>query len=85
MEAQGESVKALDYYQAALAQGSRDALLEAARLCVNPRNEMFDFKEAWHLYQKAAEDAETEADEEAVQKNGTAARRSCRWRSAWPA
>lgn len=68
MEAQGESVKALDYYQAALAQGSQDALLEAARLCVDPQKETFDFQEAWHLYQKAAEDAETEADKEAVQE-----------------
>lgn len=67
MEAQGESAKALAYYQAALAQGSQEALLEAARLCVDPQRETFDFQEAWHLYQKAAEDAETEADEEAVQ------------------
>lgn len=68
MEAQGEAAKALDYYQAALEQGSQEALLRAARLCVNPQNETFDLMEAWHLYQKAAQVAETEADKETIKE-----------------
>ena len=58
MEAKGQDTEALAYYQAALDLGSQDALLRAARLCVDPQSETFDFTEAWQLYQKAAQNAE---------------------------
>ena len=46
MEDEGQDAEALAYYQAALDFGSQDALLRAARLCVDPRSEAFDFTEA---------------------------------------
>lgn len=58
MEAKGQDAEALAYYQAALDLGSQDALLQAARLSVDPQSETFDFTEAWQLYQKAAQNAE---------------------------
>ena len=60
MEDEGQDAEALAYYQAALDLGSQDALLRAARLCVDPRSEAFDFTEAWQLYRKAAQNAENE-------------------------
>lgn len=64
MEAQGEAQKALEYYQEALELGNQEALLRAARLCADPRKETFDLTEAWHLYRKAAQDAEKPEDVE---------------------
>ena len=58
MEDEGQDAEALAYYQAVLDLGSQDALLRAARLCVDPQSETFDFTEAWQLYQKAAQNAE---------------------------
>ena len=58
MEDEGQDAEALAYYQAALDLGRQDALLRAARLCVDPQSETFDFTEAWQLYQKAAQNAE---------------------------
>lgn len=65
-EAQDEVQQALEYYQGALAQGSQEALLLAARLRVDPQKATFDLGEAWHLYQKAAQDAETPEVKDAV-------------------
>lgn len=57
METQDENAEAMDYYRAAMALGSQAALLQAARLCVNPRKGTFDLAEACRLYRQAAKAA----------------------------
>lgn len=63
-EEQGRDREALAFYEEAADQGSMEACLQAAWICMDPQKETYDFGQAWSWYQKADAKAHEKGEEQ---------------------